>query len=953
MMIPLILLVSLAAQSPQHLLGAEGVLREMKVPLPAGKGSDPVKIVALESAALRAKLPGLPTKAAASAWVDLVRDWETRVPAQPQNNGQPNGWDDVIKALPAPESWPAIRQGLIKLPAARTAPIIAGIDDLLGNNAAVLKYLEARQKEIAQASAEQPFALDDRTSYAVIPLAIRTGNLDFIEKTLLASVKRAGGMSWYEYPDLVALLGRKRTETILRAIYEGGNPGVRQFGSGEMQRLAREIVASDIGHMKAPDFDLIAGLDDYPFVAAQVARFGEKSLEQNDWAKIVYGFGLYRSGKVDDGLRVLSSAQVDWASGYVFDLVDPSARARIYLDIQALLQRKIIPALVPVYVRLGRILGHSDDVDRQIGSWLAGSTTEAPERQYLLGAKASIATSFGKIDEAIADYEQGIGLTDAHSPDQGAGLAASLLALATATNNPEAVSFVARAAKSFGTRGGRLHFFDAYLRMDRIADAQNAALAAMADTNNVNLGAEGQGRLLNAYPEVGVELSELYYKANEPEQVVTLLHEFPKWGARDLIDVLSQRSGDEQYRGKHGEPLGFFAAWALAETGQKEKAIQVLHALIPTTLAEGHPWNSQDLSDDSAYELLNRLQGQAALSFYDGIIRGYPFEARPRMWRGDLMLRLGKPGEAERDVRAAIALDPSDRSAGHGERNRAYEILGRVLDAEGKGEGAETCRKVVNAARLAEEALRANEDGFSSKSVDLYKQALAANPSDSKARLEYAYLLDELGQNAEARTEYEKAAELVLSSEGPIGGAGFDLWHATTGADAILKVFNRLRREHPNDPGLLTCLGGLQAEIGDYRGALENYEKAVASETHYIRAWRGIKNLQGRGVLSRKIAKEATLALIRLEPGESNISTPHEFGDFAALWHACGQASKLLYPLPVGPLFPLEASRRALAAGGRPAGEGPFLTFRERAQTLRDGPGAALGRLSELQTLFP
>ena len=323
------------------------------------------------------------------------------------------------------------------------------------------------------------------------------------------------------------------------------------------------------------------------------------------------------------------------------------------------------------------------------------------------------------------------------------------------------------------------------------------------------------------------------------------------------------------------------------------------------------------------------------------------------MWRGDLLLRLGKSAAGEREVRAAIALDPSDRSAGRGDRHRAYEILGRALEAEGRSAEADACRKVVEAARLAEEATRSVEAGLDLRAVDLYRKGLAANPRDCQIRLDYAYLLNELGQTAEARMQYEKAAELVLSSEGPVGGAGFDRWHATPGADVIVKVFVRLKREHPNDPGLLTCLGEFQAKSGDYRGALENYEKAVAADAHYFRAWQGITGLRGKGVLSRKVAKDATLALVRLVPGENYISTPEEFGDFAALWHACDQASKSLYELPAGHLFPLEASKRALAAGGRTAGEGPFPTFRQRVQPLRDGPGAALGNLSELQTLFP
>jgi len=953
-MIPLIFIASLAAQSPQRLRGAEEVLREMKVPLPVPKGADPVKIVAFESAALRAKLPGMAPKAAAGAWVGLVRDWENRVPPPSQYNSQPNGWDEAMKALPGPDSWPAIRDGLAKLPGTRTAPIIAGMDDLLGNDAAVLKFLAAKQKEIAQASAEQPFPIEDRTSSAVIPLAIRTGNFELIEKLYLVGSKNRMGFD-FGTPDLVALVGRQRAEPIIRSILESSDAGFSNYGQPKMQALVREIAVADVAHLKSPHWEMISGPDDYAFVAAQVARFGEKSMEQSDEAKMTYSLGPAKAGKVDDSLRILSSIRAGWSNyGYGYQEGEPEARASLYNVVTGLLQRKFVPALVPVYVNLGRALGHSDAVDKQIDGWLAGAGLDTSARQYLFGVKASIAAAAGQVREAIADYEQGVGLSDALSPEQGAGLAGSLLSLAAATDDRDALAFVEKAARSMGTRGSQLPFFDAYDRMGRIADAQGAALSAMADTHNVNLGAEGQGRLLDAYPEAGVELAELYYKANEPDQIVTLLHEFPKWGAADLVDLLTERRGTEQYRGKHGDPLGFFSAWAFAETGQKEKAIQILHALIPISLAGGRPWNSEEVSEDSAYELLNRLEGPAALRFYDGLIRGYPFEARPKMWRGDLLLRMGKPAEAEREVQAAIALDPSDGSAGRGERQRAYEILWRILEAEGKSADAAKCRKVVEGARLAEQAARAGQDGLSSKAVDLYRQALAANPQDCRVRLDYAYLLNERGQTTEASGEYEKAAELVLSSEGPVGGAGFDLWHVASGADVIEKVFGRLKRQHPSDPGLLTCLGDIQREKGDYRGALDNYEKAVAAAPRFVRAWQGITYLGGKGVLSKKQAATATLALVRLVPLDRfYVSVPDEFGDFAALWRAYDKASKSLYRLPTGPLLPLEASKRALAAGGRPVGEGPFPTVREQPSPLRGGPGAALGSLSELRTLFP
>src|SRR5579862_6734803 len=127
MIISLLLLSSMVAQTAasQRLLGANEVLREIKTPLPSANNADPTKFFAAKSMELRAKLAGMSPKSAAAAWVGLVREWETRAPnAQTQYQGQDQGWGDVMKALPGPDSWPMIRQGLVSLPPVRTAPII-------------------------------------------------------------------------------------------------------------------------------------------------------------------------------------------------------------------------------------------------------------------------------------------------------------------------------------------------------------------------------------------------------------------------------------------------------------------------------------------------------------------------------------------------------------------------------------------------------------------------------------------------------------------------------------------------------------------------------------------------------------------------------------------------------------------------------------------------------------
>jgi len=698
-------------------------------------------------------------------------------------------------------------------------------------------------------------------------------------------------------------------------------------------------VLSDVARLKSPQWGLVESLDDYPLMSALVSRFGESVLNNGgngDQAALIYGLGLAKSGQLDHAIRFLSSnpALESWGPSGLAS--SESERTSLYSLVSQMLNRARLRSLAGLYLALGRRLGKPDEVAKRLDDWISSPKISDSDQRYYVTLKADLDCSMGNTAQAVAEYESCL---KAEDPDP--QIASTLLTLAETIGDASAVEHVSKATKKVGTDGSRLDFYQAYDRMGLLAKAQETAIKSLEDVNDVNLDAEGQGRLLNAYPGKGVELAALYYKSNQPDQVVQLLRKFPKWGAEDLFPLVTTRRTPNDWNHDNGEPIGFYAAWALAQSGDKETAIRILKVEIP-----------KDVEPDPAYELFNQLDASGSIGFYDELIKANPFQARPLMWKADLLLRMGKLIEAESAVRQAIAFDPTDGSATPERRQTAFSILGRILKAAGKTAEAARCDAVFAAAQVAAQGFREESAGLDSAAANHFAQALTLNSEDAWTLLHYSDTLSRLGKSREALDNYRKALELALTSEGPSGGAELTDRYSSGSTERLAlahSVLERLNKEHPHNAGILCLLGELHASGGDDRAALASYQLAVQAEPTYVRAWESIASLAGEGLLTKDQARQATLALIRLAPGRDSYyyeSAVQDSGDFAALWRAYHQAAQTLPPTPPGPLYPLEASRRSLAAGTKPA-ESPQM------QVAHIGPGAALGQIEELRALFP
>src|SRR5207302_3553445 len=117
-------------------------------------------------------------------------------------------------------------------------------------------------------------------------------------------------------------------------------------------------------------------------------------------------------------------------------------------------------------------------------------------------------------------------------------------------------------------------------------------------------------------------------------------------------------------------PVSYLTASALLATGRKEEALKIADDLL-----------DHNPGLDRAYELRLQLGGNSILARLDELFARDQFEERPLIWKAELLRRENKLEEAEKTVRQAISIDPSDGEQGPGDRMRAYAVLADIREA--------------------------------------------------------------------------------------------------------------------------------------------------------------------------------------------------------------------------------------------------------------------------------
>ncbi|TDU66047.1 tetratricopeptide repeat protein [Prosthecobacter fusiformis] len=439
-----------------------------------------------------------------------------------------------------------------------------------------------------------------------------------------------------------------------------------------------------------------------------------------------------------------------------------------------------------------------------------------------------------------------------------------------------------------------------------------------------------QRRFLHRTQDILVTLMGVYDKAGQYGEIVQLLDTSPGWRAKDLADLAQTSFRDS---------VLVMVAKALAETGKTDVARRIAQRAV-----------QQRPDKDSAYALLLSLGGDDLESRLDALQAAHRFQERPLIWKAQLQLNQGRLEEAEKSVRAAIAIDPSDGEQGKGDRMRAYAVLADILEKKGDAEQAATMRGAVKAIRISENADDWWNAGLLSRAVARYEEALThfADAYCIQSRLALRY--SELGDFAKAEMHYRRAFELMPDSFGRVESHCFGCEGAFKGKRAqniADQVFTRLALKMPDKPQISYLLGYLRDQQGNHTEAVSHYRRAVTLDPDYLNAWKKLLATTDHVPMPRAEREQATLALFRLDPATQNKGL-ESMASLPLLWEAILAAEAAQLRPETGPLYPLTAAAEFAAKNRDLRRE---LEYKERREAEDNGYRKHLGQNRLMQTV--
>ena len=233
--------------------------------------------------------------------------------------------------------------------------------------------------------------------------------------------------------------------------------------------------------------------------------------------------------------------------------------------------------------------------------------------------------------------------------------------------------------------------------------------------------------------DLSAELSllvQIYDKTDRPVDVLYLVEEVPWWNTPALT-------------GQAHSSLFTPVAKMLYVEGKKDKAVALLKQHLMSRPEQ-----------DDAYEALVTFDVDGLSDWLDLLYARDRFEERPLIWKAVLQKQEGKLDEAERTIRQALKVDPTDGETEAGSRVRAYAVLAEVLEAQGKQKDADFFSSVVRSVRTAERGDAFTEAGLTSMSLELYEQAEQDFVDAYCVQWRLAERLYAMGRHEEAEKHY-------------------------------------------------------------------------------------------------------------------------------------------------------------------------------------------------------
>ena len=980
-----------AKAGTQDYIGANAVLQLVEA------GAKSVAQTNDEQSLLRNDLKTFSENAASLAPADAARQWlalvdrAAKVQQQTGPNYNPSAQSidgsALINALPPPVVWNELANAIALRPPAQDQPehemtglglhLLAAtlLGDAAGRNEAITN-LETK----ASGAGDQAVAYNQYLQQLSQTLLRTSDDPDAILKSLEQQVDsgNSGNMANLQMPNLIAQVGTEKAEAFLRKALVAPNVYF-QFGeANETSRLAQKLALKMVDQLKAPHWELVNSLDAVDLYEALDKRFGSSTnnpaplpglpglpvsinppppdfmdADQKSAAQIYYMLGLISEGRTQDAVAVakkFKGSPENALNSTGFDAMDRAGYTDQLDDfLHELLSQDPTLPFWSQYVDVSADAGQTERMVALVRATLARAELNQNRKSALRQILYTALLAADNVDEGVQEMHR---LMATNAPDNlnKGELGANLAQIGVLMKNPEWTEEGISAAKQWLASGQTASDWwqaenvmsslsQTLVELNRGPEAEVILADALARATGVGASRRYDGN--NAAQQILTTLAVLYYKAGRYDDVLDLLQNSPNWGAKDLNDLSDSCLWNKDLLSLHpgpaSLPIDYVAAGALKAKGRTEEAERITDALL-----ERQP------ASDRGYELLISLQGTNAIPRLDEIFSQDQFEPRPLIWKAYLLEQENQLEEAEKIIRNAIAIDPSDGQSGRGDRMRAYAVLADIRQARGDMKEADFYRQVVKAIRISEDADQYYNAGLLKRAVAMYQQGLDHFSDAYCIQSRMAIQLAALGKNDEAAEHYRRAYELMPDSFGRVESHCFGCERVFDGqrAQSIAeKIFTQLAAKEPHKAQVNYLLGYLYTEENHYHEAWTNFQAAVRLDPDYLNAWVQMQEVSEQILVSPEERDEIAYNLLRLDPLQRH-SQPNfaSVSNLARAWNAVAAAAKL-QPRPVSDIFPLTASKIALEKDANNQGMPNFGS--EMTESQQDQPLSPAGAISQ------
>lgn len=968
----LILVAAFASVSPlaftQDFQGVSGILKAIaeKSGKPAEKVANPVEELSAKVKSLREEAGKLAPAEAAKRWVALLeaylaisqeqlyaaRSYEDRMSLSMVVTALPPSaaWDGIATLLAGRKTDDPFQDGALRLLLAALRGDAAGRDqavDAMKEQLKTRKGLDSYQRQTAEQYIEQiTTALKQLAGTDAEKIAAFETLLGNLEKGDAQALRETGG--GIEVPDLVRFADEKTATDLLTRLIKAGPESVMINGRAT-RLLAASLALKHVNALKKPLWDLVSTLDHAALYEAMAAKFPESKDRNRQNAAEVYLLALIAAGRTEEAVKFITEEEGD-SDGHVSIVVrhlDAMKRQGLGKQVHAFLHQILVKDATlpywPQYIELSASESASAGALKLLQESLAKPALKAESRAAMQSHYYMALLAADQREEGLRVLQELVkaGPSKAKAKRSSWGgfddpqdryfrLCITQATLGRLLGKPQlideaitaALATFEQAAKEGSERNLPLsNVIDLLLDHGRGPLAEQVLTQRLVQTVTQEKPQNPYSSSTGAADEMLLLLVSVYDRTGRPKDVLEVLERMPYWTSAELADYGTNRAGNA--------PLLVAAGRALLDSGRKEEAARVARRAV-----------QDSPQTDSAYELLLRVDaGQPLLDFLDQVAKRDRFEERPLIWKARVLLDAGKVDDAEKTVRAAISIDPSDGEQGKGDRMRAYAILAEVLDKKGDAETAKVMRGAVTAIRKSEDADDWWSAGLLSEAVRRYESALLdfADAYCIQSRLALRY--SDLGQFDKAEQHYLRAFELMPDSFGRVESHCFGCEGAFNGlrAQGIAdKVFTRLANLPPVKAQVYYLLGYLRSAQDRDMEAADAFRQAVKTDPDYLNAWEKLSGLAETAQMTRAESENATLQIFRLDPtGHRSHPRLQDLRDLRLLWTTLLAAEAGLPVDETGPLLTLPAAKQQSQDGNNIARE---IQARARYAPHREDP---------------